>query len=270
MQIFTEAVLLVAEIEAQVSGKSVPAPNAQIGGQHETVSPELSDAKVRRLPVREPIEENHWNRPWLDTKFLRMGIWERLTKSFEVLSVSSLSVAFFLIFSISWLIISPGSPSRLVIGVIILIPLLLPLLMMLPFTFSKPSTYADSGVSPENVKSVVTHLENRGFTTAEEIELLKKSVKPFEDQTRSRVTALKWIVSLIWAGFIYTLNTHNTSADLKGPDYSIYGPYILMTLGIITYFCVWGYEAALDKLFRAIEFGCNDICFHLAQKETES
>ena len=29
---------------------------------------------------------------------------------------------------------------------------------------------------------------------------------------------------------------------------------------IVSYLCVWDYDAALDKLFRAIEFGCNDFC----------
>ncbi len=30
---------------------------------------------------------------------------------------------------------------------------------------------------------------------------------------------------------------------------------------VFAYLCVWGYEASLDKLFRSIEFGCNDFCY---------
>lgn len=181
--------------------------------------------------------------------------------------ISKLSVSSILFFSILFLFVflptlastlSSTSASTLinilkvVRGVnlsIILIPLLV---IMFPFIFSKPSTYAGSGGSPESTKFVVAHLKSRNFKTVKEIELLKKSVKPFEDQTRSRVTVLQWIVGLIWGGFIYSLSTSDS-----------WLVYTLMGLGIISYFLVWGYEAALDRLFRTIEFGCNDFCQHL-------
>jgi hypothetical protein len=39
--------------------------------------------------------------------------------------------------------------------------------------------------------------------------------------------------------------------------------FLLMLGGtgiLVPYVCVWGYDAALKKLFRSIEFGCIDYC----------
>ena len=128
--------------------------------------------------------------------------------------------------------------------------------------FALPSMYGNSGVSPEIVQFIVEHLYKRGFSCAKDVELVQKSIKSFEDRARSRVNALKWLVGLLWAGFIYSFS--------KGIELSISTPSTLMSyafmsvcllLGVIfAYLCVWGYEASLDKLFRAIDFGCNDFC----------
>lgn len=39
---------------------------------------------------------------------------------------------------------------------------------------------------------------------------------------------------------------------------------MLFLFGVgIAYLCVWGYDAAVDRLFRTIEFGCNDFSHKL-------
>jgi hypothetical protein len=238
MQIFTEASQLVEVIEAQVIGEK------------DSPSPELNLAK--RLV-------------WLPAKFLWMGIWE-IIRSFSDGRIYGLVVFVVIPFiATSSIILSniPGLNADFVIGAVFI-------LSVFSIVFSMPSICGTSGVLPKIVEFVVTYLKSRGFTNEKEIELLKKSVKQFEDRVRSRVTALKWIVSLIWAGFIYIF--------IKGVEHSMSNPSAqptqtdimsawLLILLVLAYFCVWGYEAALDKLFRAIEFGCNDFCFHLIQQE---
>jgi hypothetical protein len=233
MQIFTEASKLVEAVEAQVIGEK------------DSPFPELNLAK--RLA-------------WLPAKFLWMGIWE-IIRSFTDLRVYALIVCVVVIFiAIPSSIPSnvPGLNVNLVFGAVFI-------LSVFSIVFSMPSICGTSGVLPKSVEFVVTYLESRDFTNAKEVELLKKSVKQFEDRTRSRVTALKWIVGLIWAGFIYTIPKDGVFA--MATPVQIGNAATLLLIGIPSYFCVWGYEAALDKLFRAIEFGCNDFCHH---QENES
>jgi hypothetical protein len=242
MQIFTEASKLVEAVEAQVIGEK------------DSPFPELNLAK--RLA-------------WLPAKFLWMGVWE-IIRSFTDLRVYALVV--FVV--VTFIAISSSIPSNVPVLNVNLVFGAVFILSVFSIVFSMPSIYGTSGVLPKNVEFVVTYLNSRGFTNAKEVELLKKSVKQFEDRTRSRVTALKWIVSLIWAGFIYIFikgvehSMSNPSAQPTQPD--IMSAWLLILL-VLTYFCVWGYEAALDKLFRAIEFGCNDFCHHTEPpKENEN
>jgi hypothetical protein len=137
--------------------------------------------------------------------------------------------------------------------------------------FALPSMYGDSGVSQQTIHFVVEHLRGRGFSCCKDIELLNKSVKLFEERARSRVSALKWIVGLLWAGSIYAFSK-GIDASMSSP--AAYMSYVFMSawlfMGVIAaYLCVWGYEASLDKLFRAVEFGCNDFC-HLVELASPS
>ena len=118
----------------------------------------------------------------------------------------------------------------------------------------------------QTVQFVVKHLYEREFSRTKDVELLRNSIKPFEERARSRVSALKWLVGLLWAGFVYVFS-RGIDPFMSTP--SEYISYAFMSawlfMGVIAaYLCVWGYEAALDKLFRAIEFGCNDFC-HLIE-----
>jgi len=195
---------------------------------------------------------------WLPAKFLKMGMSEK-SKGASVWAF--LSFAFMMLGA--WLVNNSGIAKTEAANIVMLASMIAPIFLVV---FALPSMYGDSGVSPKTVQFVVELLHAQGFSCAQDVELLKKSVKPFEDRARSRVSALKWLVGLLWAGFIYTFS--------KGIDASMLTPSALMSyvfmsawlfMGVIAaYLCVWGYEASLDKLFRAIEFGCNDFC-HLIE-----
>jgi hypothetical protein len=230
MQIFTEASKLVEAVEALVVGETDP-------------------SYLKRLAS------------WLPTKFLSMGIWEIIKKNFAFVLCRDLFFAFF-----AYLILVPSITSdKVILFVIFLILIFLISLFTFAMAVAMPSKYGDSGVRIDDVAAVVKHLDS--FKTEKEIELLKKSVKLFEDQTRSRVTALKWVVGLIWGGFIYTFS------KVVGPNGTESSSWLIIWLGAVTIacLCVWGYEAAVDKLFRTIEFGCNDLCHQLeTPKENEN
>ena len=190
-------------------------------------------------------------------KFLRLGVRER-TRDTTVLGMLSLVL---LVLS-AWLIGRAGVIGTNIASSFIIVSVVAPAIICV---FAMPSMYGDSGVSEPTVQFVAEFLRSRGLNSAS-VDLLKKSVKPFEDRARSRVTALKWLVGLLWAGFLYTYT--------KGIEQAMTNPAALLPtvfisaailLGVLVSFvCVWGYEASIDKLFRAIEFGCNDFC-HLEE-----
>jgi hypothetical protein len=191
---------------------------------------------------------------WLPTKFLKVGIDEKLKGA-----VIWIFLSFSLMMLGRWFVRDAGITKTEISNAIALVAMFASLLLV---TFAMPSIYGHSGVSQKSVEFVVKHLQTRGFASAKDIDLLKKTTKSFEDRCRSRVNALKWLVGLLWAGFIYTFS--------KGFEHTMTNPSEIMSYGFVSasllmgvtiaYLCVWGYDAALDKLFRAIEFGCNDYC----------
>ena len=200
---------------------------------------------------------------WLPAKFLKMGMGEK-TKGASVWAL--LSFGFMMLGA--WLVNNSGIAKTEAANMVMLATMIAPMFLVV---FALPSMYGDSGVSPKTVRFVVGLLHARGFSCVKDVELLKKSVKPFEERARSRVSALKWLVGLLWAGFIYAFSN---GIEASMPTPSAYMSYVFMSawlfMGVIAaYLCVWGYEASLDKLFRAIEFGCNDFC-HLIELPSPS
>lgn len=190
-------------------------------------------------------------------KFLHMGISERL-KGFSVwafLTFSSLLAG--AVFLDETQIKQPEVAQSILFAAWIV-----PMFLVL---FALPSIFAHSGVSDQMVQYVHGHLKDRGFTNSKEIELLKKTLKPFEDKARSRITVFKWIVGLGWGGFTYIFSKSiETSLTIPAQlmVHVLTSTILLLVIGG-AYLCVWGYEAATDKLFKAIEFGCNDYAFVL-------
>jgi hypothetical protein len=199
-------------------------------------------------------------------KFLLMGICETIKQALVPLILLCLiTLGLYLVDSSFLAILAPELPLvNVIVSVASLALLLLCVFGIFTTAAPLPSTYGDSGVKVNDVADVVTHLQS--FKTEKEIELLKKSVKLFEDQTRARLTALKWVVNLIFGGSLGSLGyTVTKGAELKADNLQLYNlivsaiPQIALIL-FLSYLCVWGYEAALDRLFRTIEFGCNDFC----------
>lgn len=192
---------------------------------------------------------------WFPLKFLKMGIAEK-TKSMSLWAF----LAFIFMIVGGWVVNNTGIARTETENVVLLASMIIPVFLI---AFALPSFYGHSGVTEDAVKFVEQHLLNSGFKKTEEVEFLKKSVKPIEDRSRNRVTALKWIVGLLWAGLLYVFS--------KGLEPSRANPaalvsYTKASMGLLiaviaAYLVVWGYEASLDRLFRAIEFGCNDFCY---------
>jgi len=225
---FTEALTIVRSVEAHIVS--------------ETDSDILLFSYLKRLI-------------WLPAKFLKMGVAEKI-KGASIWAF--LSFAFMMLGA--WLVNNSGIAKTEAASIVLLASMIVPVFLVV---FAVPSTYGSCGVSLQTVEFVVIHLGARGFSSTEDVELLKKSVKPFEERARSRVSALKWLVGILWASFTFAFS--------KGAETPMSNPSGLMAyvflsawlfIGVVTaYLCVWGYEASLDKLFRAIEFGCNDFCY---------
>lgn len=236
MPIFAEALLLVKSIEAHLVSEKEN--DIQLFGY------------LKRLI-------------WLPAKFLKMGMSEK-TKGASVwafLSFASMMIG-------AWMVSNAGIAMKDAANIILLASMLAPMFLVV---FALPSMYGDSGVPLKTVEFVVKHLHTQGFSCVKDIELLRKSVKPFEERARSRVSALKWLVGLLWASFIYLISK-GIEASMSTPaeymSYAFMSAWLFMGV-IFAYLCVWGYEASLDKLFRAIEFGFNDFC-HLIELPSTS
>jgi hypothetical protein len=192
-------------------------------------------------------------------RFLKMGVKE-MTRSMSTWAY----IAAAAIVAAHW--ITGGQIAGPEAGNLLLAVMLLPILLVI---FALPSIYGNSGVEEGNVLFVTRHLSRRGFSSTKQVEFLRKSIKMVEDRTRNRVTTLKWLVGVLWAVFIYTLGKgieHTPAIPAQAMRDALICA-ALLGAAFCSYFLVWGYEAALDKLFRAIEFGCNDFCHALESIE---
>lgn len=253
MSIFSEAITLIRAVEDHLV--------SEIG----STNPLLSYLKCPIwLSTRLLKPFDYFKRLiWLPTKFLKIGVSEKMKGVFFWVLLMS---AFFMLGE--WFIGNYGIAKIEAINIVALEAMIVPMFLII---FAMPSMYGDSGVSQYTVKFVVQHLQIRGFASVSDVEILKKSVKPFEDRSRSRVNTLKWLVGLLWASFMYIFSKsieHSMSNSTELMPYSIVSAWLLMVV-IVAYLCVWGYDAALDKLFRAIEFGCNDFC-HAIEVPTQN
>jgi hypothetical protein len=201
---------------------------------------------------------------WFPFKFLKLGMAEKI-KAIQDYAF----IAFALLAIGAWVINNSGVARTEVANAIMLAADVIPVFLVM---FALPSMYAHSGIDEKTVSFVKAHLQNRGFSTEKEIDILQKSLKPIESRARERVTAFKWLVGLVWAGFIYTLSQ---GQELLKTTPSQFTSYIYVATGLLiatlsAYFVVWGYEASLDKLFRAIEFGCNDFCHETQSNQVQN
>jgi hypothetical protein len=225
MSIFLESTLLLRAVESRLLSES------------ESHIPLLSHAK-RLL--------------WYPLKFLKLGVSEKAKSAsiWAFLSFASLMIG-------AWIINNSGVAKTESANLVMLASMTAPLFVVL---FAVPSTYGSAGLSLEVVNSVVAYLQSRPIHDSKDIDLIKKSIKPFEDRSRSRVTILKWLVGLAWAGFTYTFSKGIENAAATPAQVVAYAQttaFFFLAV-IAAYLVVWGYEAALDKVFRLIEFASND------------
>lgn len=232
MSIFSEALLLLRVIEVHLIGA------------HEN-SIQLLENLKRLL--------------WYPLKFLKIGMAEK-TKSASVWAFISFA---FLIFG-TWFVNNSGIAQTESANYVMLACMIIPIFLVV---FTLPSMYGARGISQNSISFVTDHLQSRGFEDVINLDLLKKSIKSIEDRARSRVTVLKWLVGLLWAGFMYTFTKSLEAPPASATQFTsnIVILAFLMFLVGAAYVLVWGYEASLDKLFQLVELGCNDHS-HLLQK----
>jgi hypothetical protein len=190
---------------------------------------------------------------WFPLKFLKIGISE---KAKGISTYTFIAFAFLVL--VGFIVSNSELAKTEFASILLLFAEIVPIFLVV---FAMPSTYAHSGIDEHSVSFVKQYLFSRGFSTETQIDILKKSLKPIEDKSRERVVALKWLVGLVWAGFIYNLSKESNLSKLTQSEILA---QMKISVGlafalIAAYFCVWGYEASLDKLFRTIEFGSNDF-----------
>jgi hypothetical protein len=225
MPIFNETAILIRAVEAHIVGEADP-----------------------RIPIFSYLQRV----AWLPVKFLWLGIHEKM-KSVTIWTLMTVP----LLFLFTWALKESHLASTEVASFVIFAAAGVPLFLVV---FAVPSIYCDSGVTAKDVEFVVKHLGYRGVH-ASDVELLQKSIKPFEDRTRAKVTVLKWLVGLPWAVFTFLLAKLLEFAGASPVQIQIHAiDAAVLFWGILfAYLCVRGYEASVDKLFRAIEFGCNEF-----------
>jgi hypothetical protein len=223
MLIFEEAAEIIRKVEAHLVG-------------------------VDALPFR-PVAKLQWivHFPF---PFLSLGVGE---KRAAAVRWTLLSVLFLLMgqWVVAWIGIARTEWANYILLFCMLAPILL-------IAFALPSTYGASGVTSDDVVLVRRHLEERGFSKEYDVELLKKCIKPFDDRARARIVGLKWIVGLLWASFLYSW-----SKAVEASAMTVLRS-VAMTVGLffavlVGYLLVWGYEAAVNRLFNSLEFGCDEL-----------
>ena len=150
---------------------------------------------------------------WFPLKFLKIGVSEK-TKG--IFTYSWITFAF--LFLVFWIVSISGVAKTELATVILLFVEIVPIFLVV---FAMPSTYAHSGVDEQSVSFVKQHLYNSGFSTETQIDILKKSLKPIEDRAREKVIALKRLVGLVWAGFVYNSSKYRKLPILQNKKYSI-------------------------------------------------
>jgi hypothetical protein len=189
---------------------------------------------------------------WFPMRFLLLGVGDKF--------VAVTTWAFFAFTGMFlWMLVVPRiGLAGILIGDNVMLALMA--LSLVPAVFAMPSVYGNGQIASDDVMFVTARLPMIGATSNKEIEFLQQTIRIVEEKCRTRVKALKWIVGGVWALLIYAYNKAE-SANINTIDETKTAVIQILGLGggvIVGYFLVWGYEAALDKLFRTIEFGCNE------------
>jgi hypothetical protein len=212
--------------------------------------------------------KRHTIRWW---KFLRMGISE-LLRPVTAWAFSSL----FMIILISWIFPVSEAKDPNIIKNLFLVAQILPIFVI---AFGLPSTYSHAGVATETpgILSRQIHTIHK-LCSIKEIETLRKIIKLYEDRVRARITVMKWLVGLLWAGATYFSSKTIDIIFSKAlqPSIAIQVFELLMTISFmfagvfIAFITVWGYGAAVDRLFLNIELGVSQAILDCEPKPDNS
>lgn len=197
---------------------------------------------------------------WLPMKFLKIGVAEKI-KGATVWAF----LAFACIMLATWIVNHFGLVGTELATYLLLFSETVPVFFVV---FSMPSMYGASGIQRDSVEFVVNRLQALGFASTSHVEYLRNSVALHESRIKVRVTALKWLVGILWAAFVYAA-TKSDDQTLSALFTTFPFPIIVACLLLITftaYLLVWGYEASTNMLFRAIDFGCDEFCSRLGDK----
>lgn len=159
-----------------------------------------------------------------------------------------------------------GIKSIELINIILLSTLFIPIFII---AFAMPSTYGHSNVKQTTAIYIIEQLKDCGIKSSKQIDQLKKSISLYEDRADVRIKSMKWLAGLLWAAFIYYFSKGIEGQMTSIPsfmNYSVTSAVLFLTVAA-TYLIIWGYEAAVNTLFRSIDFGINDYCLIMENYE---
>ncbi|MDO5639195.1 MAG: hypothetical protein Q4G28_04935 [Neisseria sp.] len=191
---------------------------------------------------------------WLPIKFLKMGINIKL-------NTTIIWIVFSMIFMWLGIQFAASLPAELseIKNMVLLFSSAFPIFLL---AFPLPSIYGNDDISEKDIEIALNHLKKRNFSDTE-MTYLKESVSLFESRTQSKIKALKWVVGLFWAGYLY-MSSYAITNKIFSFDYLMELSVILL-ITVFAYLAVWSYEAAINKLFRIIDFSCHDFLIQRAE-----
>lgn len=104
------------------------------------------------------------------------------------------------------------------------------ILMGMAIAFSKPSRYALTGYSRKDAGRVIARMPNLHLCTKETISAVQGCIQRAEEETKSRLTTIKWLAGTSFAVAIYLAQK---GVDLKSGEMVGYAFYPLTIAGFI-------------------------------------
>ena len=186
-------------------------------------------------------------------RFLKMGINQLFALLFRWTFLAGALLMAIWILDKFGLVTMTSSNFGLLMNIAIFIPIF-------SLVFGLPSTFVTMGIPQEIPMALAVQLNSvGGIRDQSEIEAIQKVIDVYEKRVRARLSAMKWMVKLAWLSAIYFLVKILDSIILGSsqfPDLSR-----LMTISVLIalggYVLVWGYEAAVDRLFQTVEIALN-------------
>ena len=186
-------------------------------------------------------------------RFLKMGINQLFALLFRwAFLAGALLIAIWILDKFDLVTMTPSN-----FGLFMNIAIFIPIFALV---FGLPSTFVTMGIPQEIPIALAVQLNLvRGIRDRSEIEAIQKVIDIYEKRARARLSTMKWMVKLAWLSAIYFLVKILDSIILGSSQFP--GLNGLMTISVLLalggYVLVWGYEAAVDRLFQTVEIALN-------------